>query len=40
MEIIEEFVAFKFYIMPPDLVKCIFEEGVSKSGRGDQGISQ
>ena len=39
MDLIEEFVDFKFYRMPPYPVKCLIKEGVSKSGSGDQGIS-
>ena len=36
---IEEFFVFKFFRMPPEPVKCLVEEGGSKSGSGDQGIS-
>ena len=39
MELIEEFFTFKFYRIPPEPVKCLVEEGVSKSGSGDKGIS-
>ena len=39
LDLNEEFVAFKFYIRPPDPLKCIIEEGGSNSGRSDQGIS-
>ena len=39
MDLIEEFLSFKFYRMPTDPVKCLVEEGGSKSGSGDQDIS-
>ena len=38
MELIEDSFAFKFYRMPPDPVKCLVEEVLSKSGSGNQGI--
>ena len=37
--LIEESVAFKFYIRPIEPVTCLVEEGGSKSGGGDQIIS-
>ena len=40
MELIEEFIAFGLYRRPPNLVKYFVEEGGSKSGSGDQSISQ
>ena len=39
MDLIEEFIAFKFYRMPLYPVNCLVEEGGSKSGSVDQGIS-
>ena len=39
MDLIGIFVAFKFYKISPDPAKCLDEEGGSKSGSGDQGIS-
>ena len=39
MNLIKEFVSFKFYRMPPDPVNCLVEERGSNSGSGDQGIS-
>ena len=39
LDLIEEFVALYFYIMPPDSVKCLVEGEVSKSVSGDYYIS-
>ena len=39
MDLTEEFFAFTLYRSPPDLENFIVEEGGSKSGSGDQGIS-
>ena len=39
MELIEGFVDLKLYRSPPDTVNCLVEEGGTKSGSGDQGIS-
>ena len=39
MDLIEEFVAFELYRRPPDPVKCIVEEGGSKSGSDYKCIS-
>ena len=39
LDLIEDFFAFKLYRKIPDPVKCLVEEGVLKSGSGDQGIS-
>ena len=39
MDLIEEFVAFKFYGKPTYPLKCIVEEGGSKSCSGDRVIS-
>ena len=38
LDLIEEFVAFEFYIMPPYPVKCLVEDRGSKSGSDDKDI--
>ena len=39
MYLIEEVFVIELYRRPPDPVKCLLEEGGSKSGSGDQSIS-